>query len=77
MEGGVHHPGGHPFAYLGAQHCLAGSAGHAHPVAIDNATIFRICRVNLQPVFLVPGHAFSINISTAIAYVVVKIPISF
>jgi hypothetical protein len=44
----------HPFGELHAQRRLAGATLQSHPVAVANAVLLRIVRVNFKQVFLVP-----------------------
>ena len=58
VEGGVDHSGLHAFGHLGAQHGVAGAALDADPVALVDATLLRVVRMNFEPVFVVPHHIF-------------------
>jgi len=55
MEGGIDHARLHPFADLGLQHGVSAAAGNADPVAVVNATLVGIVRMNLEPVLVVPA----------------------
>src|SRR5450830_401798 len=54
VEGGVDHPGRHALGDGGTQHGLARAALDAHPVAVADAALLGVVRVDLQPVFVVP-----------------------
>ena len=54
VEGGVDHARRHAVGDQRAQRRLAGAAGQPHPVAIADAALLGIVRMDFQPVLLVP-----------------------
>ena len=54
VEGGVDHARLHALGDRRAQHRLAGAAGDADPVAVADAALLGVVRMDLEPVFVVP-----------------------
>src|SRR5258708_38172902 len=54
MERGVDDAGGHPLGDQGAQRGRAGAARELHPVAVADAALLGVVRMNLEAVLFVP-----------------------
>ena len=58
MESGVNHARLHALGQRGAQHGFARAAVNAHPIALGNAALLRVVRMNLDNIFVMPFHIF-------------------
>src|SRR5580658_5605171 len=55
MEGGVNHAWLHPLGDARAQHRVARAAHYAHPVALRDAALLGVVRMDLQAILIVPA----------------------